>query len=67
MPPGVPKEAAATMEAALKRVHDSAAYREYAERNMFEDAYLGSAEFARELVRQRVEHIEFPKSIGIVK
>jgi putative tricarboxylic transport membrane protein len=67
MPPAVPKEAAATMEAALKRVHDSAAYREYAERNMFEDAYLGSAEFARELVRQRAEHIEFLKSIGIVK
>jgi putative tricarboxylic transport membrane protein len=67
MPPGVPKEAAATMEAVLKRVHDSAAYREYAERNMFEDAYLGSAEFARDLVRQRAEHIEFLKSIGIVK
>jgi putative tricarboxylic transport membrane protein len=67
MPPGVPKEAAATMEAALKRVHDSPAYREYAERNMFEDAYLGSAEFARELVRERVEHIEFLKSIGVVK
>ena len=40
MPPGVPKEAAATMEAALKRVYDSQAYKEYADRNMFEDAYL---------------------------
>jgi putative tricarboxylic transport membrane protein len=67
MPPGVPPAAAAAMEAALKRVHDSAAYREYSERNMFEDAYVGSAEFARELVRERAEHIDFLKSIGIVK
>lgn len=67
MPPGVPKDAAATMEAALKRVHGSAAYREYAERNMFEDAYLGSADFAQQLVKQRAEHIEFLKSIGVVK
>jgi putative tricarboxylic transport membrane protein len=67
MPPGVPKEAAAAMEAALKRVHDSAAYREYAERNMLEDAYLGSAEFAQQLVRQRAEHLEFLKHVGVVK
>ena len=67
MPPGVPKEAAATMEAALKRVHDSQEYKEYAERNMFEDAYLNSADFAKQLVVQRAEQIEFLKAIGIVK
>jgi putative tricarboxylic transport membrane protein len=67
MPPAVPKEAAATMEAALKRVYDSPAYKDYAERNMFEDAYLGSAEFASQLVKQRVEHLEFLKHIGVAK
>jgi putative tricarboxylic transport membrane protein len=67
MPPDVPKEAAAIMEAALKRVHDSPAYREYADRNMFEDAYLGSADFAKQLVKQRVEHIEFLKHLGVLK
>ena len=67
MPAGVPKEAAATMEAALKRVHDSPAYKEYAERNIFEDKYLGSAEFAQYLVVKRVETEEFLKVIGIVK
>jgi len=67
MPPGVPKDAAATMEAALKRVHDSAVYKEYAERNMFEDAWLGSGDFAKQLVKQRVEHIEFLKAVGVVK
>ena len=67
MPPAVPKDAAAIMEAALKRVYDSPAYKEYSERNMFEDAYLGSADFAKQLVAQRQEHIEFLKAIGIVK
>ena len=67
MPPGVPKEAAATMEAALKRVYDSKEYKDYADRNMFEDAYLNSADFAKALVVQRAEQIEFLKAIGIVK
>ena len=62
MPPGVPKEAAATMEEALKQVHDSQAYKDYADRNMFEDAYLGSAEFAEQLAKQREEQIELSEA-----
>ena len=34
MPAGVPKEAAVAVEAALKRVHDSAAWKEFATRFM---------------------------------
>jgi putative tricarboxylic transport membrane protein len=67
MPPGVSKEAAATMENALKRVYDTQAYKDYADRNMFEDAYLGSADFAKALVAQRAEQVEFLKAVGIVK
>ena len=67
MPPGVPKQAAATMEKALKQVYDSQAYKDYADRNMFEDAYLNSADFANALVAQRAEQLEFLKAIGIVK
>jgi putative tricarboxylic transport membrane protein len=67
MPPGVPKEAAATMEHALKQVYDSRAYKDYADRNMFEDAYLSSADFAKALVVQRTEQLEFLKAIGIAK
>jgi tripartite-type tricarboxylate transporter receptor subunit TctC len=67
MPPGVPKESAAAMEAALKRVHDSKAYKDYAERNMFEDAYLNSADFAKALAAQREQQLEFLKAIAIVK
>jgi len=67
MPAGVPKEAAATMEAALKRVHASPAYKEYAERNIFEDKYLGSADFAEYLVQRRIEAEEFLRTIGVLK
>lgn len=67
MPPGVPKEAATAMEAALKRVYDSKEYKDYADRNMFEDAYLNSADFAKALVTQRAEQLEFLKAIAIVK
>jgi putative tricarboxylic transport membrane protein len=67
MPAGVPKEAAAAMEAALKRVYDSAAYKEYSERNIFEDKYLPSAEFAKFLAARRVENEEFLKTIGVLK
>jgi putative tricarboxylic transport membrane protein len=67
MPAGVPKEAAAVMEAALKRVHDNPAYKEYAERNIFEDKYLGSAEFAQYLAAKRLESEEFLRTIGMLK
>lgn len=67
MPAGVPKEAAAAMEAALKRVHDSPAYKEYSERNIFEDKYLGNADFAQYLVARRLEVEEFLKTIGMLK
>jgi len=67
MPPDVPKEAAAAMEAALRRVHNSAAYKEYADKNMFEDAYMGSAEFSKYLVARLAEQTEFLKAIGVVK
>ena len=38
-----------------------------ADRNMFEDAYPGSADFAKALVVQHVEQVEFLKAVGIVK
>jgi tripartite-type tricarboxylate transporter receptor subunit TctC len=59
MPAGVPKDAAAAMEAALKRVHDGAAWQEFAKRNHFEDAWMGSAEMAKFLERRRDEMAGF--------
>jgi len=59
MPAGVPKEQAAAMEAALKRVHDSPAYKEFSNRNNFEDMYLGSAEFGKYLAQLSTEMAAF--------
>ena len=67
MPAGVPTAAAAQMESMLGRLHKSAAWKEYAEKNMFEDLYLGSAEYAKHLAQRRVVHQEFLKSLGIIK
>jgi len=67
MPAGVPRAAAASMEAALKRVYDSPAYKEYADRNLFENTWLGSAEFAEYLSKNRGETQEFLKALGLLK
>jgi tripartite-type tricarboxylate transporter receptor subunit TctC len=67
MPAGVPREAATHMEGILQRMHKSAAWKDFAEKNMFEDLYLGSAEYAKHLAQRRVVHQEFLQSIGIVK
>jgi putative tricarboxylic transport membrane protein len=67
MPAGVPKEAAAAMEAALKRVHDSAVYKEYSEKNMFEDKWLAGPAFAKYLAQGRDDMGAFLKHIGLLK
>jgi putative tricarboxylic transport membrane protein len=55
MPAGVPAEAAATMEAALRRVHDSALWKDYSRRTMLEDLYLSGPAFTQFLVKRREE------------
>jgi putative tricarboxylic transport membrane protein len=67
MPADVPKEAAAAMEDALKRVHDSQAYKEYSHRNMFDSGYLDPAGFGKYLAANRVVQEEFLRAIGVVK
>jgi putative tricarboxylic transport membrane protein len=67
MPAGVPKEAASAMEALLEKVHKSARWREYAVNNLYEDRWMGSAEFSRYLAQQRTEQREFVEGIGLSK
>jgi putative tricarboxylic transport membrane protein len=67
MPADVPKEAAAAMEAALKKVYDSQAYKEYSHRNMFDNNYLDSAAFAKYLAVNRLVQEEFLRTLGVVK
>ena len=64
---GVPKEAVVTMEAALKKAHDSPAWKEFAQRNIFQDVFLGSAEFSQFLVKRMAEYKDFYDAIGVGK
>jgi len=63
-PAGVPKEAVVTMEAALERAHRTALWKEHAARNMYQDVYLGSAEFSQFLVQRLAEYKEFYDAVG---
>ncbi len=63
MPAGAPKEAAAIMEAALARAHKSAQWRDYSTKNMYEDTYMGSAEFSQYLTRTMPMITEFMDAV----
>ena len=67
MPAGVPKEAASAMEALLEKVHKSARWREYAVNNLYEDRWMGAADFTKYLAQQRTEQREFVDAIGLGK
>jgi len=67
MPSGVPKEAVATMEGILRKAHASQLWQEYSKKNMYEDRWMGSAEFAKYLAEQRATQKEFIDSIGLSK
>jgi putative tricarboxylic transport membrane protein len=64
---GVPKEAVVTMEAALKKAHDSPEWKEIAKRNIYQDTFLGSADFAKFLAARLIEYKEFYDAIGLGK
>lgn len=65
MPAGVPKEAAAIMEAALEKAHKSKAWQEFSHKNVFENRWMGSAQFAAYLAQRQAEMQEFLQSIGL--
>lgn len=67
MPAGVPKEAVAHMEGVLGKAHKSAFWKEYSQKNMYEDRWMGSAEFTKYLAEQRVSQKDFIDSIGLSK
>ena len=67
MPAGVPKDAAAVMEAALERAYKSAQWRDYSTKNMYEDTYMGSAAFTQYLARTLPMIGEFMEAVGAKK
>jgi putative tricarboxylic transport membrane protein len=64
---GVPKEAVVTMEAALQQVHKSPAWKEIVKRNIFQDVFLGSADFTKFLAQRMEEIRPFYDAIGLGK
>ena len=64
---GVPKEAVTTMEAALENVHKSPAWKELAKRSLFQDVFMGSAEFTKFLAIRMEEYRGFYDAIGVGK
>ena len=62
---GVPKQAVEIMEGALRKAHESADWKEFARRNMYQDVFLGSAEFSKFLETKMVEYRDFYDAIGL--
>jgi putative tricarboxylic transport membrane protein len=67
MPAGVPREAAAVMEAAMERAYRSPQWKEYAAKNMYESTYMGSAAFSQYLAKSLPVIGEFMVAVGIKK
>ncbi len=64
---GVPKEAVTTMETALEKVHKSPAWKEIVKRNVFQDVFMGSAEFKTFLAQRLEEYRGFYDAINLGK
>ena len=62
---GVPREAVTTMEAALSQVHSTPAWKEFVARNIFQDVFLGSADFAKFLAQRMKETSAFYDDVGL--
>jgi tripartite-type tricarboxylate transporter receptor subunit TctC len=65
MPADVPKDAAARMEASLERIYNHPQWKEHAERSLYENIWMGSAQYAKHLAQRRGLVLEFLQSVGI--
>ena len=54
-PAAIPKEAAGTLEAALHKVQQSAAWKAHASRTLMESSWMSGAEFTRYLADNQPE------------
>ena len=48
-------------------MHKSALWKDYSQKNMYEDRWMGSAEFGKYIAEQRAAQKEFIDSIGLAK
>ena len=67
LPAEVPASVAEYWEKSLRRVYESAAWKETAERNMYENMWMGRQEYAKHL-NERVDEVkEFLQAVGMAK
>jgi len=53
------------MDAALEKAHKSKAWQEFSHKNVFENRWMGSAQFAAYLAQRQAEMQDFLQSIGL--
>lgn len=66
-PAGMPREAAAVLEAVLEKTHQSEEWKAYAARNLLENTYLNAAAWGRYLAERQPEMAQFMKDAGLAK
>jgi len=64
---GVPKEAVVTMEGALEKVSKTPEWKEVVKRNIYQDIFMGSAEFTKFLAQRMEEYRGFYDAVGLGK
>ena len=67
MPAGVPREAAATMEAILRKAVASKVWKDYAAANNFEETFMDGAQFRKYIESRREEFRGFLLHVGLLK
>src|SRR5688572_7583215 len=64
MPAAVPREAVEHMERVLERVYHSGGWKAHAQQSLYENVWMGSAEFSKYLLVRRAQAQEFLTAIG---
>ncbi len=64
-PAAIPRDTAKVLEDTLAKVYKSAAWRDYMTRNMYENVYMNSEEFARWLTDQKPELTQYLTEMGL--
>lgn len=66
-PAGIPKEAAAVLEAMLEKAHRTPEWTEHATRNLLDNTYLNAAAWGRYLAERQPDMAQFMKDAGLAK
>ena len=64
-PAGVPREAVTVLEEVFRKVHDSAAWKDFMMKNHYEDLYMNADEFGRYLSARQSEFRAFLTEMGL--